>query len=156
LVSSVVFNVAEALPDTATLIAGLVQVALKDAELSQPALQSAAAEHCGGVKATAHLGAVYATEQPPEQLPPHLTVALAATAQLPLQLPLQVPLQAPPVVVVPAAAVQVPSQVPLQVPLHAAATLKSDVQVPWHVASQVPLKFPGSHSAAMSGAVQLA
>ena len=37
LVSRVVFKAAEAVPERTTLIAGLVQVALNDAELSQPA-----------------------------------------------------------------------------------------------------------------------
>ena len=131
-VSSVDWSLAEivAVPVMATLTEGFVQVALKEAELSHPPLQSAAASHFGGVSATAHLGAVYAIEQPPEQEPVHLAVALAVAAQEPLQFPLQVPLHATALVAVPVWAPQVPSQVPLQVPEQLAATVASTVQVP--------------------------
>jgi hypothetical protein len=77
------FRLALAVAETMTATVGLVQVALSDAELSQLALQSAAAVQDAGCNATLQLGAVKATSQLPEQVPEQDADALAAAVQLP-------------------------------------------------------------------------
>ncbi len=121
--SRVVCTLAAAVPVIVTLTAGGVQVAVREAEPLQPALQSAAASQAGGVTATSHFGAVYATEHPPEHVPLQEAVAPAAALHSPLQPALQVPLHATPFPVVPVCPLQVPSQVPLQVPLQVRAAV---------------------------------
>ncbi len=83
LVSKVDFKLALAVAETVTATAGFVHVALSDAELSQLALQSAAALQLGGVSATSQLGAVNCTSHDPAQVPVHDAVALAAAVHEP-------------------------------------------------------------------------
>ena len=140
LASSTLFKFVEALPVMATVTLGGVQVALSDALPLQPALQSTAPLHDGGVSATSHFGAWKSTEQLPLQVPSHFAVALAVDSQLPLQLPVQVPSQATALVPVPVWPAQVPSHVPLHVVPQDALPLAVTEQVPVQVALQPPLK----------------
>jgi hypothetical protein len=74
---------------------GGVQVAVRDAWLSQLAWQFADALHMPGVIWPSHVGAVTITLQPPRHvaIAPQLTPPVAVILQFPLQLPLQVPSQ---------------------------------------------------------------
>ncbi len=112
---------------------GGVQVALTCAWLWQFASQFASTLQLGGMSATSHSGAVYATLQPPLQFTfaPQLTIAFAARVQSPLHVPWQLPPHDPFAI-----AEHEPVHVPLHVPLEAVPS-----HIPMHVPPHEPLKL---------------
>ena len=106
----------------------------------------------GGWIVPSHLGAVYATVQPPLQLTfaPQLMFAFAASLQSPVQLPLQVPSQC---AGMPGVIVHIASHWPLHVPEQCAPF--APVGLPAHVPKQVPEHVPSHCTFAAVGGVHV-
>src|ERR1019366_4042095 len=135
---------------------GFVQTDLHSTVLVQLAWQVVETLHDGGVVLVSHLGAVYATLQPPLQstLAPQLAVASAISLQSPVHLPWHWPLQK-----VPWHGVE--SHMPVQSAMHLpvqsafASTVPSQVAFAMQVPEHPPVISPGVHDVGTSGGVHI-